>query len=279
MKTSTLLVLLFSAACIAVPAHGQLFGSGIVYDPTQSAHAVSQIRQAEELYTTASQTRDQVVEAYNLARRMSQMPQDLYRRYAAEFSRWTTFNAADTYGNTADWVTAVNTGASDRAISAVTQAGIPLQVSTSALSALDPKSQSVAKAQLATAELSDGVSAGTLVTLGQIRAHSQALNQQITTLERDTYSTDPNQQTEMAVLGKINSANVMQLRSQQDTNQILSTAALQQMIAAKEQFDAQKRALNQAIYFEENFADMINRITSGMTDSMQSISFSARPQQ
>ena len=276
MKFLMLFVSLLAIAEMTIPAHAQLLGSGIVYDPTQSEHAVSQIRQAEELYTTASQTRDQVVEAYNLARRMSQMPQDLYRRYAAEFSNWTTFNAADVYGNTADWVTAANTGASDRATSAVTKAGIPLQVPTSALSSLDPTTQSVAKAQLATAELSDGVSAGTLVTIGQIRAHSQALNQQITTLERDTYSNDPNQQTEMAVLGKINAANVMQLRSQQDTNQILSTAALQQMIADKEQSDAQKRALNQAIYFEQNFTDSIGKVTNGMTQSIGSISFSTR---
>ena len=278
MKTSRILVLFLTAAWAVLPAHAQLFGSGIVYDPTQSVHAVSQIRQAEQLYTTASQTRDQIVQEYNLARRMAQMPQDLYRRYAAEFSRWTTLNAADTYGNTADWITAANTGAVDRAASAVTRAGIPLtQFPTTALSSLDPASQAVAKAQLATAELSDGVSAGTLVTLGQIRLRSQALNQQISTLERDTYSTDPNQQTEMAVLGKINAANVMQLRSQQDTNQILSTAALQQMIAAKDQFDAQKRALNQAIYFEQNFTDSIGKVTSGMGQSIGSISFSTRP--
>ena len=280
MKKSALLVSIVAIAWTALPAHAQLLGSGIVYDPTQSVHAVSQIRQAEQLYTTASQTRDQIVQEYNLARRMSQMPQDLYRRYAAEFSLWTTLNAADSYGNTADWITAANTGALDRATAAVTKAGISLtQFPSSALGSLDATTQAMVKSQVATAELSDGLSTTALMTLGQIRARSQALNQQISTLERDTYSPDPNQQTEMAVLGKINTANVMQLRSQQDTNQILSTAALQQMIAAKEQFDAQKRALNQAAYFQQNFLDTTGKITSGMTESMQSISFSARPQQ
>ena len=32
------------------------FGSGIVYDPTQSAHAVQQILEAKQLYTTTVQT-------------------------------------------------------------------------------------------------------------------------------------------------------------------------------------------------------------------------------
>lgn len=268
------------ALAISSTAHAQLFGGGVVYDPTQAGHAIQQIRQVDQLYTTASQTRDQIVQGYNLARRMSQMPQDMYRRYAAEFSRWTTLNAADSYGNTADWIAAANSGAYDRAAAAVTKAGIPLsQFPNAAFGSLDPLSQATVKSQVATAELADGLSSNTLMTLGQIRARSQALNQQISTLERDTYSTSPDQQTEMSVLGKINAASVMQLRSQQDANQILSTAALQQMLAAKEQFDAQKRALNQSIYFQQNFLDATNKVTSGMTQSMQSISFSARPQQ
>ena len=34
-----------------------------------------------------------------------------------------------------------------------------------------------------------------------------------------------------------------------------------------------KRALNQAIFFQQNFGDSMNKVTTGMTDSMQSISF------
>jgi hypothetical protein len=277
VKKLTLLVSLLISAWAAIPAHAQLFGSGIVFDPTQSAHAISQIREAQQLYTTASQTRDQVIQSYNLARQMAQMPQDLYRRYAAEFSRWTTLSAANTYGNTADWVVAANTGAHDRASAAISRAGIPLVANPVAtLSSMGSDAQATVKSQVATAELADGVSTDTLVTLGQIRARSQALNQQIATLERDTYSNAPEQQTEMAVLGKLNAASVMQLRAQQDTNQILSAAALNQMLAAKEQFDQQKRAINQAVYFQQNFVDATNKVTSGMAQSIGSISFSTR---
>ncbi len=277
MRIASLVASALIACGLALPAHAQLFGSGIVFDPTQSAHAISQLREAQQLYTTASQTRDQVIQSYNLARQMAQMPQDLYRRYAAEFSRWTTLSAANTYGNTSDWVVAANTGAYDRASTAINRAGIPLIANPVAtLSSYGGDAQAVVKSQVATAELADGVSTDALVTLGQIRARSQALNQQIANLERDTYSSAPDQQTEMAVLGKLNAASVMQLRSQQDTNQILSTAALNQMLAAKEQFDQQKRAINQAVYFQQNFLDSTNKVTNGMTQSMQSISFSTR---
>lgn len=279
MKKSMLLVSLLLFTVVAIPVHAQFFGSGIVYDPTQSAHAISQIRQAEQLYTTANQTRDQVIQTYNLARQMAQMPQNLYQRYAAEFSRWTSLSAANTYGNTGDWIGAANTGSAEQATTGYAQAGIQLNpFPSSTWASLDALTQAAIKAQYATAELADGISTGSLATLGQIRTRSQALNQQIVNLERDSYSTAPSQQTEMAVLGKINAANVMNLRSQQDTNQILSQTALLQMLAAKEEFDQQKRALNQAIYFQQNFSDSMNRVTSGMTESMQSISFSARPQ-
>lgn len=277
MRNVVLVMVTLLAFGLSSPAYAQLLGGGVVYDPTQGVHAIQQIRQAEQIYTTANQTRDQVIQEYNLARHMAQMPQDLYRKYKADFSRWTTLSAPDTYGNTADWIAVANSGGYDRAAAAVSRAGIQLQVnSNSDMTKLDAVSQTFVKAQVATAQLADGISSNTLSTLGQIRARSQALNQQISNLEMDTFSTNPDQQTEMAVLGKLNAASVMQLRSQQDTNQILSTAALQQMLTAKEQFDQQKRALNQAIYFQQNFLDSQNKVTSGMTQSMHSISFSAR---
>ena len=55
---------------LAPLAHAQ-FGSGIVYDPSQSAHAIQQIEQgsqslqtAEQIYTTAYRTMNQVIASY-----------------------------------------------------------------------------------------------------------------------------------------------------------------------------------------------------------------------
>lgn len=265
----------FAVALSVSQAHAQW----AVFDSTNYANAVKEYRQVEQLYTTANQTRDQVIQSYNLARQMAQMPQDFYQRYATDFARWKTVSASNTYSNTAEWVSAAN---GDRAIadSGYRTAGIQLvQPLQSALAKLDERSQQFVKAQYATAELADGVSVNTLSTLGDIRARSIALNRKIDQLSTDSFSRDPNQQTEMAVLGKINTATLMQLRSQQDTNQILTAAALHQMLTAKEQFDQQKRALNQAIYFQQNFQDSMNRITGGMTQSMQSISYSGHSHQ
>src|SRR5258708_3988247 len=89
-------------------AHAQ-FGSGIVFDPTQSAHALQQIEQGSQIYTTAVATRNQIVTMYNLAYQMSRLPQDLEARYKADWSQWTSLQApANTYGNTAALVNALN---------------------------------------------------------------------------------------------------------------------------------------------------------------------------
>ena len=53
------------------PAAVAQFGGGIVFDPTQSGHAIAQIQQAQQLYTTALQARNEIISTYNLARQMA----------------------------------------------------------------------------------------------------------------------------------------------------------------------------------------------------------------
>jgi hypothetical protein len=48
----------------------------------------------------------------------------------------------------------------------------------------------------------------------------------------------------------------------------------QQLVAQKQQIDAQNRALNNAIYFQQNFPTAMQNVTSGVTQSIQSISLS-----
>ena len=49
-----------AASMFAIPAYAQ-FGTGIVLDPTQSAHAVQQLVQANQLYTTTIKTTQNVM--------------------------------------------------------------------------------------------------------------------------------------------------------------------------------------------------------------------------
>jgi hypothetical protein len=277
-----LFTLILSVALLVPASHAQLFGSGIVYDPTQSAHAIQQIEQGVheiqqwgQIYTTAVQTRDQVIAAYNLAYQMSRMPQNLAARYQSEFSQWTTLSAPNTYGNTSAWIDALDLGSPARASAAYSNAVIQAgSYPGGSLTSQDADTQTAIKNQYASSELGQATLTSSLSTLGTIRSDSQAFAQKLSNLESDTYSSDPNQQTQNALLGKINTATLLQIHSQQDTNQILSAAAAQQALDAKEKLDERNRLINQAIYFHQNFSNTIQQVTGGITSAIQSISLS-----
>jgi len=268
-------LLLAVTFALAPLAHAQ-FGSGIVFDPTQSAHAIQQITQASQLYTTAVATRNQVVTMYNLAFQMAQLPQNLAARYRADWSQWTSLQAStDTYGNTAALVNALNYGALTSARQGYNSAYVQAQsYPAGSYSSLDSRTQATVANQYATSELAQTATTNTLATLGTIRVDSQSFASKLANLESDTFSTDPNQQTTNALLGKINSATLLQIHSQQDTNQLLTASIQQQLLAQKQQIDAQNRALNNAIYFQQNFPTTMQTVNSGVSDSIHSISLS-----
>jgi hypothetical protein len=289
----------FSLAFLVVTtpcAHAQ-FGSGIVYDPTQSAHALQQIEQGEQqlqkwgtelqkweqhllkegqIFTTAVQTRNQIVTMYNLAYQMSRMPENLAARYKTDFAQWKSLAATpNTYGNTSALVNALNFGGLPQASQGYGSAFVQVQSYPSgSYSSLDSNTQATIANQYATSELAQSTTTGTLATLGTIRSDSQAFAAKLANLESDTFSTDPTQQSQSALLGKINSATLLQIHSQQDTNQILAASVQQQLVAQKQEIDAQNRAINQAIYFQQNFSNTMQKVNSGVSDTMRTISLS-----
>lgn len=260
---------------LAPMAHAQ-FGSGIVYDPTQSAHALQQIEQGSELYTTAVATRNQIVTMYNLAYQMSQLPQNLEARYKADWSQWTSLQApANTYGNTSALVNALNYGALVNAQQGYNSAYVQAQSYPSgSYSSLDARTQATVANQYATSELAQTTTTNTLATLGTIRTNEQTFAAKLSNLDSDTFSTDPSQETQSALLGKINSATLLQIHSQQDANQLLAASIQTQLVAQKQRIDAQNRALNNAIYFQQNFATTMQGVNNGVSDSMHSMSLS-----
>jgi hypothetical protein len=290
------LIFLFATLCGAQAAHAQ-FGSGIVYDPTQGAHAIQQIQQGEnqlqkwaqelqywqqhlqteqQIYTTAVQTRSQIVTMYNLAYQMSRLPQNLAARYKTDWAQWSSLAAPpNAYGTSSALVNALNFGGLPQAQQGYSSAYVQVQSYPSVgYSSLDARTQATVANQYATSELAQTTATSTLATLGTIRSDAQAFAAKLANLESDTFSTDPAQQTSNALLGKINSATLLQIHSQQDTNQILAASVQQQLIAQKQQIDSQNRAINNAIYFQQNFPNTMQNVTNGVSDSMHSISLS-----
>lgn len=268
---------------LAPLAHAQ-FGSGIVYDPTQSVHAIEQIRQgvqqireAEQIYTTAYTTMNEAIASYNLAYQMSRMPQNLAARYETEFSQWKSFSTAsvpDAYGNTAAWIDALDFGTPARAVAAYRNTVVPLEdYPTGDLSQQSVATQAAIKNQYASSELGEVTVTNSLTTLGTIRASAMLLNQKLANLDADTFSSAPSEQTTNALLGRINAATLLQIHSEQDTNQILEAEAAEQALAAKDQLDERNRLIDESVYFEQNFPGLMQSVTAGVSDSIRAISF------
>jgi hypothetical protein len=161
---------IFAAAIILAVstqvACAQLFGSGIVFDPTQSGHAVQQIAQGNQLYTTTVQTTRNVIAAYNLAQRMASLPRELYTSYSnLGRQEWIILTRpANTYGNALAWINAAMSGSGARAANEASS--FPRTSQISGYSSLSTQGQRAIAAQGATVDISDAVNVSNLQTVG-----------------------------------------------------------------------------------------------------------------
>jgi hypothetical protein len=248
---------MFAAAIIVAVSsqisYAQIFGSGIVFDPTQSGHAIQQIAQGNQLYTTTVQTTRNVIAAYNLAERMASLPRELYTSYSnLGRQEWIILTRpANTYGNSVAWIGAAATGYGASIANQVSS--IPLIGRMPGYSSLSTQGQQTIAAQGATVDLGDALNVSNLQTVGTIRANAAQREADISQLEAATHSADPAQHTEMATLQRINQALLIQLRSQQETNQILQGQALQQIIGQKVQQDNLKALFQTGNSYQQGF--------------------------
>jgi hypothetical protein len=74
--------------------------------------------------------------------------------------------------------------------------------------------------------------------------------------------------TEIAVLNKINAANVINLRNTQDANKLLTALAERQIVEAKRERDAEARAFNEHIQFMAQGQAVLASQASGASSAM-----------
>jgi hypothetical protein len=240
-------------------AHAQL--GGVVFDPTQSVHAVQQILQAGQLYTTTLQTTENVIAAYNLAREMASSPASLYQPYLSPSTYWMLLDkAANTYGNSQAVINAANTGMDAQA--AYEDASVPRTGELADYRVLSPAAQRQVAAEGATTDLSDSITESNLKTLGTMRANEMQREQDISALESASHSMDPAQHTDMATVQRINQAMVLQLRQQQEANQLQQANVLQQIITQKQQQDTMKTGFQDAAAYSQDYDTILAPMTS-----------------
>lgn len=269
MKKIFALVLL-SAVLIPAAGRAQFFG-GIVYDPTNFHNAVLRYYQLRMQLAQLQQTYQQVLNQYSLAMQMARNISNMPARYKAYFSQWRYLtNVPDVYHNTGTWVNGVNTGSLPTVLSGYQRATTSLQTySPSEIAAMSPEELQRATASYATIELADGANTNSMETIGNIRADAAAVQNQIGNLESDSLSNNPSLNTEVGVLNKINAANVLVLRSIQDSNNLRLAALEQQVIQSKRERDASAIAIDSDIYQRDNMLPQIDQMTNRLGASLQ----------
>ncbi|MGH9738440.1 MAG: hypothetical protein ACRD4X_07600 [Candidatus Acidiferrales bacterium] len=269
MKKKIPAVLLVLILCVGT-ASAQL-GSGIVFDPTNYQNALLRYYQLQQHLIQLQQTYAKVLAHYNLALQMARFVQNMPTRYQALFSQWRYATAQNTYGNTGNWISGINSGQLPLVSSGYQQATTPLLPYSSAqLGGMTPDELNRVQSQYASVELADGANTTAMETIGSIRGDSQDIQTQIDNLEQDSFSSDPNLNTEVSVLNKINAANVLTLRTLQDSNKLLASLLEQQTILAKQQREATTNSINADIERRANLAGNMAQVTSTLTSSLQS---------
>ena len=284
MKKLIVTALTIGLAAASQPAAHAQFGSGIVYDPTQSVHAITQIEHEEQsisnqfrqieqgqqiftntvkIATTALQAYNVAKQQYNLVHQMILAPRMLYSRFLSPTSDLLLLQQiSNTYGNSMGWLNSANTGkgatASYQQVSVPTTTNVIPGYSTASVAG-----QLQIAAQGATVDINDSVMTNNLQALGTIRANQTSRQTDIANLEAATQTQDASQQTVMATLQRINQALLLQLRTQQDANQINANLALQQIVAQKQQQDAMKSAFRDSAGYENYYNANITTTSSG----------------
>ena len=246
------------------------FGSGVVYDPTNYQNAVLRYKQLQQHLVQLQKTYDKITTQLNLAIEMATFIRNMPARYRAVFSQWRNVTSPNTFGNTAAWVTGINSGLFPTVNSGYQKAVTRLfQYNPDELSGMDAAELERVQSQYASVELADGANMNAMATIGAIRGNADSIQTQIANLQQDSFSSDTDLNSEVSVLNKINAANVLTLQTVQDSNKLLASLLEQQTILAKQQRDASANAINTDIGRQATMASNIAEVTGTITNSLQ----------
>jgi cell division protein FtsB len=260
MKRQIALFSLLLALTVS-PALAQL-GGGIVYDPTNYKNAVLRYLQLQHQLQQLQQTYNLHMQQYQFIQAQARQLQNMVARYRAIPSQWSNLSASNTLGNTSRWVNGINTGNYG-----IAQQGYG-QVNRSLSSPNGVNTYDGLKQAYGLEELSDGSTVNGMATIGQLRNNAQQLELHIKQLEDDSLSSAPDLNTQIAVLNKINAANILLVRTMQDTNKLLASLLEQQLVTTERNRTSSVGGINTELYRQQHFTDVMS-FTSSMPTKLQ----------
>jgi hypothetical protein len=225
-------ILIASVAALPTMLLAQIFGPTIVYDPTQSAHVLTEIARIVQLYKTATQTYNQI--AYNAA-------------WFTNKSRWlgiatqvVNSNTRSIFGETAGWNPAVTTGINIPGAWSTATYGIhppPFYASF-------PLGASSISANIASVNVADGMTEAAMLAIANSRRNQPSNDRALSDLEATSQDAGSGANSEVEQLNLLTSGTVLANRQQEDSNALLTSIAEQQILTNKVQRDLLANNLN-----------------------------------
>ncbi len=261
-KTVIVLALVLAAAA-------PLGAQWVVFDPTNYESAVQRLIQLQMQYTQLVQTYQQIRAEYEHFVWMAQrLGAAVVARYRTLPMVWRSLVIPDRYGTLDLWTAGVNTGFG--MADGYAQAVQPLGDYGASAGRLAVDQWARIKTRYGGVELLDAATTQGLETIGQLRSRAVAIMAATKALEDDTLSRADADNTQIAVLNKINAAGILSLRASHATNQLLLSLLEGQLIQATQRREAEAEAINAHIAFAQDAWTFASRFTDGTTDAIAS---------
>ena len=258
-------ILLYTALVLVCGA-GLVFAQLPVFDASVFAQALLEVSKLTAQYNELVETYQMITNQYNQMLWMAKELPDNLAHFRAIQTPWFLSAATNTYGTTGGWISAINTGSNvPFGYQSATEQLMPYGA---ALAFVPADQLDRLEKHYATIELTDGANEDGMETIGTLRTNAPEVESAIEYLENDSLDSDPDFNTEIAVLEKINAANVIALRNGQDTNKLLTALAEQQLIDAKRKRDAEVKAINTHIELMGQGTQVLSDQSSNWTSAM-----------
>jgi hypothetical protein len=219
---------------LLIPALGlaQIGVGSLVFDPTQSAHVISEIERIIQIYQMVTQTYNQIV--FNAIWFTNK---GAWRGIATSVVDSST---PTIFGETAGWNPAVDQGVNIPGVWGTSTYGIHPPPFYAGF----PLGASSTSANIASVNVADGMSEAAMLTIANSRINQPLNDRALTNLETTSQDVSRDTNSEVEQLNLISSGAVLANRQQEDANALLTTIAEQQILTNKVQRDVLADNLN-----------------------------------
>lgn len=205
----------------------------VVHDPLNYAQALARYAQ--------------MVQQYRLfVAQARRLPDALASRYRVPTPRWRTHDLGDTYAYARSILTALNRG--DSSGTGYTTSVDPLTSLADVLPLLPPDLQRRMTNAYGTIQLADSVARYAIDQTGRIRDNGGAVLTAVLNMENDATSLSDDLHTQIAVLNKINGANVLGLRIGEMGNQLQMHVLEQLIVQNRRAREAEAQLMNARLF-------------------------------